>query len=998
MTCERIELVHALADGELSAAEATEVREHLTTCGECQAELADVMQLELAVAQRASRVAAGVIPLRRRRWLPAAAGAALMAAGVLLYLAARPRLGGQRLRREPETVAVALPAHRSVEARLSWAGAAGHRPYEIARSAEPASEGVPLGALSDLDRRKDWHGVGALALLNGDHRQAEAFFTRAPKSADLAADRAALALAEAQPERALAAAEQALRQAPGHPGATWNRALALRDLGLPLAAAAAFEAVAARGEPGWAPEASARAVELSGEAAARRALAERVLAAGPLLSSAPQALALADARRLPGMTRVFLYDAVRAAAPGKLDELAPLVAAVEPATGGGPSPLTALVERARKVTARAPELAATYADIVAGRALSAGERAGYLARLRAARADDLLIGALIRLSPTGYVVAPAELPELTRLTSASSDPWFQLLGLEQRAYVALLGNQVAEAEAVLLRARQRCQAAAAPAYRCLRVGLLLAEVYGRWQRVAEARAEQLATWKQARAEGEWIIEGKLLAMFSNLAVVADDSTGGQLPLARAYAEELVLRQPTDCAAGISARYDLALTAINQLRFEEARRELAGAPRCDAAPEPLDAVKRLLVRVHLARERVRAASGAASAEVRGELATLRGELAALRAGAPAPALAAFVDHLEGRLVIDLEPAAGEALLRRSIAEAERLAKGPAFAAEALVKKTVAFSSSVLALALARAGDGAGALSVLAAEQGLPVPARCALGLAVEDQRRMAISLDADGHVLAHYDERRASTSDDPRTIVTAQQLAALAACPAVDVLARPPVHGTSRLLPPSLAWRYLAARRGPLSPQRGPELVVADVEPPAVLGLPRLATWRGGAARTLSGPAATPERVLAALAEAGEVVVHAHGLGSAEAGDAAFLALSPDAGGRYALTAGDVRATWLRGAPLVVLAACSASLGAPVFHEPWSLPAAFVYAGARAVIASTAPIPDAEAAEVVDAIRAEIAKGAPAAVALRDVRTRWIGAGRGEWVLDLLVFE
>jgi hypothetical protein len=1007
MTCERSPLIHALADGELSQSEAADTRAHLADCPACQAELAEVMQLELAVSEAVQRAKADVTPLRSRRWRSTAVvGAVLMAAGVLLYFVARPRLGppapNASVAADAQAVALILPPQRAAESRLSWAGAAGHRPYAIVRSAEAVTANVPLGALSDLDRREDWHGVGALALLNGDHRQAEAFFARAQGSAALLADRAALALAEAQPERALAAVEEALRAAPGHPGATWNRALALRDLGLPQAAAAAFRQVAALSEPGWAAEAAARATELETEALARRALTERVLAAGPLLAAAPRSLSVEDARRLPGMTRVYLYDAVRSASPAQLAALQPLIDAVDGQAGvgvgaAGRGQLAALAARARAVASRAPALAATYGEVVAGKPLTAAQRQAFLARLRAARADDLLIGALIRLSPSGYVVAASELPELVKLTFSSPDPWFKVLGQEQRAHVAMLANRLPEAEAVLLRARQRCQAADVPAYRCLRVGLLLSEVYGRWQRVAEARAEQLHTWKLARAEGEWLTEGKLLGMFTSLAVIADDSAGSQRPMARAYAEELALRQPAACDVAVSARYDLALTAINQLRFAEARQELAALPPCAAAPDPADAVKRLHVRVHLVRDALRTA--ASSAHAQQDLATLRADLQALRQGAALSApQRAFLDHSEGRLLIDHSAAAGEALLHKAIAAAKLLGADPAFAADALVTKTRAFSYSVLALAKARTQDGVAALTALAQEQGLPVPTRCALGMAVEDQRRMAVVLGADGRALVHYDEARTSPSDAPHTVLTAPLLAALATCPVVDVLARPPVHGTARLLPEALAWRYLSARRGPLARSSGPAVIVADVEPPVTLGLPRLATWQALTGRTLSGASATPERVLSAVAEAGEVVIHAHGLGSREAGDAAFLALSADASGRYALTAADVRATTLRGGPLVVLAACSASLGAPVFHEPWSLPAAFVFAGARAVIASTAPIPDREAAELFDGVRAAVAAGSPAAVALRDARARWLAAGRGDWVKDLLVFE
>jgi hypothetical protein len=236
--------------------------------------------------------------------------------------------------------------------------------------------------------------------------------------------------------------------------------------------------------------------------------------------------------------------------------------------------------------------------------------------------------------------------------------------------------------------------------------------------------------------------------------------------------------------------------------------------------------------------------------------------------------------------------------------------------------------------------------------------------------------------------------DPTTVVPPQVAAALAGCPVVDVIARPPYHGLSRLLPDSLAWHYLTERPRAPSPPGDRRIVIADVEPPAALGMPRLSAWNGGDG--LRGAEATPDRVLAAIGSAGEVTVHAHGL--VDLADASYLALSPDASGRYALTAEDVRAAHFTTSPLVILAACSASQAAPVLHEHWSLPAAFIHAGARAVIASSAPIPDADAASFFDAVHAKIAAGAVTAVAVRDARQQWLSEHRGDWVRDVIVFQ
>lgn len=1069
MSCEQAPLVHALADGELRPDEAEEVRAHLGHCADCQAELADVMQLESMMAEVGRQRAAGgrqgalaqvmrleqplaegsqegrkeraghaghaalaevrdaaepreakhraaqemgqVIPFqRRRRWQAIAGGAAAIAAAAALYAVVRPggeggARGGGGEGDEGSLVAQALPAQRTWEARLSWRAAAAHRPYAIVRDSDNAGGAIPLGALAALEQRGDAHGVGVLALLNGDLRQAETFLTKAAASGgerpDVLADRAALALAEGDATGALELTEAALAKNPKHAAATWNRALALRELGLLRSAAAAFAEVAALGEAGWSAEAAQREQALTAEADEQSSLTARVMAAGPKLAADPSALSVADAQRLPGLARLYLYDALRAATPAQLPKLVPLAEAIDGVLGV--RDVTALAARASKIAAAHPALPATYAEMLAGKSPTGAARQKYLTVLRAAGAEDLLIAALVRLSSGGRVVDAADLPEFVKRTAASPDPWMQLYGLEQEAQAAVLADRLPEAEAILLRARQRCLGGgvAAPAFRCIRLGVLLGDVYGRWQRVSEARTEMLRTWKLARAEREWFAEGQLLTELANLAVVADDSAGSKLALARAYAGELVLRQPGSCEAAVRARHLIAQGLINQLRFDEARAELAAAPACDAPVSPAEAAHRIFVGVHLLRED-------ASAE---QIAAMRAQIEALRQspGLP-PAQRAVLDHCEGRLLIDGGPgrdaAAGEALLRQSIAAARQLP-----AAEATARKVVGFSTSVLALAHARRGDGAAAMAALAEEAGVPVPASCALALAVEDQRRMAVARDASGSWRVSYDEARASIDEQASAAISREVLDALAACPSVDVLARPPIHGASRLLPEAIAWRYRSARRdgapelssaasSPVaSPSSSsPALIIADVEPPPSLGLSRLASWDDAHRATLSGAAATPARVLAALGEAGEVVIHAHGLGAAESAEASFLALSADAQGRYALTASDVREARLDRHPLVVLAACRASLGAPVLHEPWSLPAAFVYAGARAVVASTAPIPDREAGAFFDQIRSAVAAGSSVAVALRDVRQRHLASGGADWVRDVLVFE
>jgi hypothetical protein len=562
----------------------------------------------------------------------------------------------------------------------------------------------------------------------------------------------------------------------------------------------------------------------------------------------------------------------------------------------------------------------------------------------------------------------------------------QLLGLQHQAQLALKQDDLTRAEAFLLKAKQRCTPGA-PAFRCITIHKLLGELYISWQRLPEARAVLTTAWAGARQSGEWVLQNALLILLPQLALLGDDTGASALSLVRAYTDELVLSYPESaadyrCRSEAWGRDLRAQVLINQLRIDDARRELA-AKSCAEQKEAVAEANHLFTRAEIGR----------FGDGDDAIAALRAEIASARKLPDASAGdQILLDHAEGRVLIDRDPAAGQALLERAITAAAAL---PASVTRA--RKAAGWSYSVLVVAAAHRGDGDAALTLLAREQGVAAPARCVLGLAIEDRQRAIVARDAGGKTLVHFDEARTTPAIDPAALVSAEISLALVGCPVVDVIARPPMQGMSRLLDDAIAWRYLSRRAGPVAPRSERSLVVGNVEPPAALELPPLQTW-SSPGELVSGAAATPSRVLAAISGAGEVTIHAHGLVDVALPDASFLALSPDADGRFALTTGDVRKARFTASPLIILAACKASSAAPVWHETWSLPAAFVLAGARAVIASAAPIPDAGAAAFFDAVRGEVRSGASVAVALRDARRQWLASHRGDWVRDVIVFE
>jgi hypothetical protein len=101
----------------------------------------------------------------------------------------------------------------------------------------------------------------------------------------------------------------------------------------------------------------------------------------------------------------------------------------------------------------------------------------------------------------------------------------------------------------------------------------------------------------------------------------------------------------------------------------------------------------------------------------------------------------------------------------------------------------------------------------------------------------------------------------------------------------------------------------------------------------------------------------------------------------------------------VRRARLSRAPVVLLATCSAAKTAPYLHEPFSLPVAFIEAGASVVLASTTDIPD-TAGGFFEEVRELIRGRARPSAALRDVRARWLKEHPGDawWLAHVLMFE
>ncbi|RKI60834.1 CHAT domain-containing protein [Corallococcus sp. AB049A] len=913
-----------------------------------------------------------VKPAKKSLWALALA-IPLMAAGVAaLKPPAQPPPGS-------DTFWTERRAASRIEARLTHPEADRYRSRAPAGGCPVPAEPMPLGPLARMEAQQDWGGIAAAYALEGEWSQAASFLERTPASPERDCDLAAVALARGDHERALRLLDGALAAKPGLAQALWNRALVFREMGLTLRASELFEEVARRNEQGWGREAHAQALALREATLERQRQWKAARDATLALMADPKApLPMDAARQMPGTVRGVFYDVVRAAASKeRAQALLPLAKELDRVHGG--SVLTDYVQRvAKRDFSRRSALAQQYAE-----SLRAGHEARAEALLDKARLsgdDDIYLGTLLRTRSN----AARDLQDTLARIQRMNDPWFADVAERDQARKEILAGTWWKAEQRYFGALKRCRETTV-SVRCLELERRLAMFYGDMQRVSEAEQHARQLWAGARQLREWDLELNALEILSHVARSRND-----LGSARAYLEEWMVR-----GASVSCSWphvQLAHLYYQDLRPEAARRELDLAAACPDNPmEPMFGAT--------LAELARMGPGAQDAAW---MRTISGKMLASPAVTKSDQV--YERYLEGRFFLEQDRSQGEAFLRDTIARADALPRGDALAREAWA---LAYSS--LATDAGRAGEFPKVVTLMAAQLGTPVPGRCALAASVHAERTVLVALGPKGEVKGHYDASRKvpfSHADSSRLVPDALRQT-LASCERVDVLAWAPVFGRTDLLPSELAWSFRLGRvSGPRPADATPRrLVVAGVETPSLLQLPRLPSWTPDAEPgsappdVLSGSDATPSRVLARMADATEIEIHAHGITDPTISGASLVVLSPEVNGRYALTADVVREHRLTGAPTVFLAACSAGRTTALQStEPFSLPAAFIDSGARAVLASTVDIPDA-AGRFFDGVRRRIHAGTPAAIALRDERQAWLSRdARAGWTRSVLLVE
>jgi len=972
--CDHLQL---FMDGELPSSDAEAFREHLPDCAQCQAGMTEIMQFKaqlLLHSERAPRQERLRGPARRLpRWGWAAAAVSTAAVAVLLVVLTRGGGTGEDvwLGGEPE---------RRLEARVMYPSADRHRPLAARQMGGPGSKSqpLPLEALDRLQRQGEAQGLAAAYLVRGEAGLVDPALTALeplPATPQVESDRAAAQLGKGAPEEALRHLDRALAEAPALPQALWNRGLALRELGLKRVAARSFEEVAARGEPGWAEEATRNASLLRESETRRRGRWQEATKAGKALASGgagPSPELLAD---LPPVLRLHFYDAVRTReSKEQVLALLPLARELDAQQGG--EVLARHISRIAEhdFTRRAP-LARAYGQLLRGE-LPKPQIEALIADLLRSSEDDLLMGALIMANATG-----AHLDAFQARAEASGDPWFLLLAAQERAKAELAQGEPRAAKRTLEEALGSC-ASTPLVYRCMGLELDLAYVDTVLVRLDEAREHALRAWRLARSANDWNKENQALSHLAQVARVRNDR-----PLARAFLEEVLERNPGEARQELLVHQSLAMLELDSFRFGRARSEI---DRALATGLPLTLVG-VLALSDIARQQPSPADEAAMTRA----------VSALRESGR-PGERAVAEQALGRFLIEKDRAQGRARLREVIRE---VGTGGLLERDENARRARAYSFTALILDAGKAGEHEAALELFAEELGAPVPRQCAVAAAEDSERALLVVRGPQGQTRGFFrGDLQQSLPEDLRGFVSPEALGVLQGCERVEALARPPLYGRAGLLPPEWAWSYRTrAGEAPRLPSgKARHLVVKDVElsPERSRELPRLGPWspgigEGEEARLLEGAEATPSRVLGAMRDATEIDLVTHGIID-ETSDASYLVLAEE-GGRDELTATRIREQKLEGAPLVVLAACHAARPAPVLHELASLPAAFIQAGARGVLAATVPIPDREAGEFFNAVRARIRQGTPAALALRDERMKWLGEQKGRTWLDAVLF-
>jgi tetratricopeptide (TPR) repeat protein len=951
------DMLGAFVDGELEAAEAAMFRRHLVQCARCQGEMHGLLQLaalgeqarEHAPAAR-PELASGLVaatarraPPRRAAWL-GVVGAVAMAAAVVLAL----RVNASRS--DLPTLLASLDTRRT-SGWPSYAGPREYRPYVVQRgTAAP----VPLKGLARLEEEGNWQALGAAALVQGEYAQALSYLRRAPRNVAALNDLGLALMDSGKLEAALEAYDQARELDPTFAPVEFNRALALERLGLPRAGLETMREATRRAEGGWKDEAVRIASSLQSTVDARAAESARVeRAMEAMLEGRMPEPALV--RAVPGIFRSQFYVAL-ALAPDRaaVEQLLPLARELDGISGSGRLQRWVAATAARASSRRA-QLAARLRPLVTRSTLE--QRHPLAAEARGAGQEDQLLFVLSR-----DFFSQEENPAYAELVQRLHDPYWDVRQVGYRTWAERKSGRLGASERFARSVLDGPCRDPTLSSVCANTALQLAFTYFHAGRPADARrASETVRDLAVRAPHPRRNREVLLLAGANSA------DADRVALARAEFDEAGQLPSDSCDAAQYGHLSLAQAYLRRADAVSARAVLEAAPRCE---EEGNRLHRAEVQTDLAVLTATPQDRAAAVE----------RIRKTSAAATTPVDRLVLDAL--RLMLDAEE--GRPDTRARLAELQRGSRDVAGAED-----QVARAGRTVALQLIRESRYQDALEVAATMLDTAAPDRCVLAVVADARRVGLVWTTRDGGV--HGQVRLRSDQGAPGGDPT---------CAAVTVLAPTGLLDLARWLPADQAWSIRVGPPRPAAPVRFEDrLLVRGALAPADLNLPPLR--RGGALRQgwkiVEGADATPSRVREQLETADLVDFEVHGLVDASAPDGAVLVLSPDSQGNYAISATDIRELRLARGPVVLLGACRSATGSHYRDVTWTLPQAFVRAGARAVYASVAELPDDRVGDFLAGVARRLEGGVAPSVALRDERVEWLRRGEA-WAREVVLFD
>jgi tetratricopeptide (TPR) repeat protein len=954
----RCEQLGPFVDGELSSEDSAAFRRHLLVCARCQQEMHGLMQLsalaEQAREQRrapAPELAPAVIAAttkrahpRRAAWMAVVGGVAIAAA---LVLALRVNASRTQL----PTLLASLEARRT-SGWPSYAGAREYRPYVVQRG---TSAPVPLKGLARLEEDGNWQALGTAALVQGEYAQALGYLRRAPRNVASLNDVGLALMDSGNLEAALEAFDQARELDPAFAPVEFNRGLALERLGLPRAGLQSMREASQVALGGWKDEAVRTVAALERTVQVRTAGSEQLEAARHALLDGtlpdPQLV-----RSYPGTFRFQLYTAL-ALAPDRtaVEKLLSLARQLD-GIGGGHRLEEWVTRTAARSNARRAALAPRLRDFTATSLPAL--RDTLLSEADAAGQDDQALYILSREFP------PRD-AKLARLVERLHDPFWDLRLLTSRVRVQRDAGHPAEAERLARSISDGACRDDTLSGECWNVSYELAQTYAYAGRPADAQR----VFETSRAEAEKAphpVRDRGLLLHAG----ATNADADRVALARAQFDEADHLSSADCATREYSALSLAQAYVRRGDVRATRATLGSIPACEHPNLGLQA------------------------EIEADLAVLSGSsedrtharerLEKATAAATAPVERLTVDAL--RVMLDAEDGRQGTLSRfQELLARERQITG--------ADDQIARAGRSVGLQLLRDSRGKDALALAAQMLATSVPESCALAVIADGRRIGFATLGRAGAV--------------SQQVQTRLEGGPPGAPPALD----PGLPGDQRARSHRVPRSAAVAPGGPgMEPPGWPVAAGGSFPVRGAPAGPRCARAGGS-------PAAAARRACGVRAGLG----HPRGpRGDALAGPGAAGGRGPG-GLRGARDRGRCDSRWSgarpeprperdllalrlrhprpspQRAPVVLLGACRAATGSHYRDATWSLPQAFVQAGARAVIASLAELPDDRVGRFLSAVARRVESGAAPSVALRDERVEWLRRGE-RWSQEIVLFD